>query len=189
MLGEQKRKGIVEELLKDKLVVKHGFDPIDISHGINWEYAHGHNEKTYAVYLHALEYVGYLALEGKESGEERYFDKALQIINSWIQINCGKYIEHSWNEHAVSYRLNNLILFQESAPNSYKIQNEKFDSLIKMHCEYLADEKNYKPNNHGILMDESLFNASFYIKDKILNELYRNLALSRVKLALDRKST
>src|SRR5699024_2263045 len=137
-------------------------------------------------YLHALEYVGYLALEGKESGEERYFDKALQIINSWIQINCGKYIEHSWNEHAVSYRLNNLILFQESAPNSYKIQNEKFDSLIKMHCEYLADEKNYKPNNHGILMDESLFNASFYIKDKILNELYRNLALSRVKLALYR---
>src|SRR5699024_11725050 len=65
-------------------------------------------------------------------------------------------------------------------------QNEKFNYLKKIHCEYLAEEKNYKPNNHGILMDESLFNASFYIKDKILNELYRNLALSRVKLALYR---
>lgn len=186
MLGQEKRKEIVEELLDNNLIVKHGFDPINISGGINWEYTHSHNQKTYAVYLHALEYVGYLVLAGVDSDNEKYYKSALEILESWIEADSEKNIEYSWNEHSVSYRLNNLILFQETVTKNFKLQDEKFDFMLQKHCEFLADEKNYKPNNHGILMDESLFKASFYVRDRTLNELYRNIALNRVKLALYR---
>lgn len=186
MLGNVKRNEIVEKILKDNLIVKYGFDPIDISNGIDWEYSHTHNSKTYSVYLHALEYIGYLALAGIEKDDNTYFEIASDIIMNWIEYNKNNTPLHSWNEHAVSYRISNLILFQESVDENYKIKNEDFQKVLLEHCVFLADEKNYKPNNHGILMDESLFKASFHITDIELQEIYKNVALNRVKLALYR---
>src|SRR5699024_3314579 len=141
---------------------------------------------TYSVYLHALEYVGYLALTGIEKDDNTYFEIAYDIIMNWIEYNKNNTPLHSWNEHAVSYRISNLILFQESVDENYKIKNEVFQNVLLEHCVFLADEKNYKPNNHGILMDESLFKASFHITDIELQEIYKNVALNRVKLALYR---
>lgn len=187
MLGKLKREEIVKNIQENKLIVKYGFDPIDISEGVDWHYMHGDNAKTYSVYLHSLEYVGYLVLTDNDSEEKReYFAIANDILNSWINANRHSPSEHSWNEHAVSYRLSNLILYQDTVSEEFKLDRDLFNKLIIKHCEFLADDKNYKPNNHGILMDESLFKASFYINDIVLRKLYKSISLNRVKLALYR---
>lgn len=79
-----------------------------------------------------------------------------------------------------------MILFQNTVSEEYKLDNKLFNKLIIKHCVFLADDINYKTNNHGILMDESLFSASFYITDKVVRDLYNNIALNRVKLAMYR---
>lgn len=187
MLGQVKREEIVKNIIENKkLIVKHGFDPIDITEGIDWRYQHAHNTRTYSVYLHAIEYVGYLVLAGKEYDNNDFYEVAKNIILSWEKQNSEEKIEHSWNEHAVSYRLNNLILFQDTVSDEYRMDSQFFNKLLIKHCAFLADDNNYKPNNHGILMDESLFKASFYMTDEIYQKLYKSIALNRVKLALYR---
>ena len=187
MLGKAKREEIVRSIVENKkLIVKHGFDAIDISEGIDWHYEHSHNTKTYSVYLHAIEYVGYLVLAGKEHNNDNFYEIAKNIILSWEKQDSEESAEYSWNEHAVSYRLNNLMLFQDSVPEEYKLDKKLFSEILIKHCAFLADDNNYRPNNHGILMDESLFKASFYMTNKIYQELYKSIALNRVKLALYR---
>lgn len=187
MLGKVRREEIIKNIIeKQQLIVKYGFDPINISEGIDWSYQHPHNTRTYSVYLHALEYVGYLALAGEEYNDENYYEIAKKFIISWNQQDSEESIEHSWNEHAVSYRLSNFILFQDTVSEQYKLDSDFFDQLLIKHCAFLADDLNYKPNNHGILMDESLFKASFYMTDGIYQKLYKSIALNRVKLALYR---
>lgn len=187
MLGQVKREEIVKNIIENKkLIVKHGFDPIDITEGIDWGYQHTHNTKTYSVYLHAIEYVGYLVLAGKAYDNNDFYEVAKNIILSWEKQDSEENIEHSWNEHAVSYRLNNLILFQDTVSDEYRMDSQFFNKLLIKHCAFLADDNNYKPNNHGILMDESLFKASFYMTDEIYQKLYKSIALNRVKLALYR---
>lgn len=84
MLGKPKREEIVRNIVENKtLTVKYGFDPIDISEGIDWHYKHTHNTKTYSVYLHSIEYVGYLVLAGKDHNNNDFYEIAKNIILSW----------------------------------------------------------------------------------------------------------
>lgn len=178
---------ITEDILKDRLVIKLGFDPIDISDGINWEYKHESNTRTYAVYLHAFDYLKSIVMINQNKPDEQLLTLANNILRSWIDFNSSdhKFHQYVWNEHAVANRLQNFIYYYENLEGA-NIGDTEFSNFVLQHCNYLIDEKNYKANNHGIMMDQSIMTAVKYIKDEQLKSLYFSKALYRVKLAIFR---
>ncbi|WP_213810182.1 heparinase II/III family protein [Jeotgalicoccus sp. WY2] len=90
-----------------------------------------------------------------------------------------------WNEHATATRVKNIIKFQEES-HKYKLKKWKYNKIISEHCEFLSDEKYYKNNNHGIMMDIALIYSSSVLKDNIQKKIYLEKAIYRIKTALYR---
>src|SRR5699024_2334761 len=73
--------------------------------------------------------------------------------------------------------------------HKYTLRRNIFDKIIKEHCIFLNDERNYKMNNHGLMMDNALLKASKYIEDANLRIVYEEKALYRVRLSMYRDFT
>src|SRR5699024_169343 len=155
----------VDAYFNNQLIVRKGFKPIDITNGIDWNYQHSDNANTYQTYLHSLSIVEALVIISKYDSNENLQKYARDIILDWNKTDHAKGKNHAWKEHPVSSRLNYLIDFQNLSER-YKLSDKLFNRMIVEHCEFLFNERNYKFNNHGLMMDYSLLNASSYIVDK-----------------------
>ena len=175
----------VQSFLNNKLVVKRGFETLDISRGIDWNYQHKHNTATYQTYLHSLGIVNDLMTVSRKDENIELEKYAKDIILDWHKKNSLDSKNYAWKEHPVSSRINNIISFQSSSVK-YKLSNRDFKNILISHCEYLNDERYYKFNNHGLMMDNALLNASKFIKDEDKKTLYINKALYRVRYAIRR---
>lgn len=169
---------------ENKMVIKNNLEPVPFSDQIDWGYEHPHNANTYQTYLHCLNpVVDFLAI-AEEDGDETLVQDAKRLIMDWYE-NGQDTGTHCWAEHAVSYRIINIILFQNRG-GEYKLDDFIFDQIVEIHCSYLSEEKNYKMNNHGLMMDNALLKASYYIKDEQLKSLYTDKALYRIRFAFFR---
>ncbi|MEY8559713.1 heparinase II/III family protein [Jeotgalicoccus halotolerans] len=178
----------VKAFLDNKLIVRKDFDPIDISMGINWNYSHSENANTYQTYLHSLGIITDLLRISLNEDDSSLLKHAREIIIDWHENNHRKSENYAWKEHPVSSRISNIIEFQEKA-TSYKLEDETFEKIIINHCEYLSEERNYKFNNHGLMMDYGLLNACKHLTDKRLKRFYADKAIYRVRYALYRDFT
>lgn len=184
----EKEREKVQAFLNNYLIVRKGFDPIDISNGIDWDYQHKKNANTYQTYLHSLGIVTDLLKVHKADNNPKLLKYAREIILDWHRKDHTKSKNYAWKEHPVSSRVSNIIEFQEGS-GDFKIDNETFSKIIVDHCEYLYDEKYYKFNNHGLMMDYGLLHASKYVTDKRLKRIYTDKAIYRVRYALLRDFT
>lgn len=177
----------VEYFLQNKLVVKYGFDPIDITDGINWFYSHGTNTRSYSVYLHSLNFLSDLVQVGLETNNNDLIYSAQKILLDWCSfiMSYEDIPKEVWNEHAAAYRLMNIVYFQENTAE-YNLDSSTFQYIIKTHCDFLISEDNYKMNNHGIMMDQAIMSAYHFIEDKKMRDLYFSKSLYRIKLAISR---
>lgn len=178
----------VDAFLEKKLIVRKGFDPIDISDGINWNYQHVNNANTYQTYLHSLGVVTDLLKVSKFEGNPLLLKYANEVILDWNSKDHTKSKNYAWKEHPVSSRISNIIEFQENATD-YKLDNDVFEQIIIDHCEFLFEERHYKFNNHGLMMDYGLLHACKHITDKRLKRFYADKAIYRVRYALLRDFT
>src|SRR5699024_7491796 len=173
----------ISEFENGKLVIKENLESIVFKDNIDWNYIHVTNSRTYQVYLHSLNIIKDFVQMYLISHNDKYLMQAVELIKDWYKKNIG--VENTnlaWNEHAVSYRILNIIYFQENAGNS-KLPQKIFNKIIDSHIEYLNDDTNYKDNNHGIMMDNSLLVSSHYcrsihIKNLIIYKVYYSLNLS-----------
>jgi len=173
----------ISEFENGKLIVKENLEAIVFKDNIDWNYTHVTNSRTYQVYLHSLNIIKDFVQMYLSSNNEKYLMQAVELIKDWYKKNMG--VENtnlSWNEHAVSYRILNIIYFQENAGNS-KLPQKIFNKIIDSHINYLNDDTNYKDNNHGIMMDNSLLVSSYYcrsnhIKNLIISKVYYRLNYS-----------
>ncbi|QQD85659.1 heparinase II/III family protein [Jeotgalicoccus sp. ATCC 8456] len=184
----EKEREKVEAFLNNKFIVRKGFDPIDISKGINWNYKHAKSANTYQTYMHGLGIVTDLLIVSKKDGNPTLLEHATNIIIDWHKKNPKTVKNYSWKEHPVSSRISNIIEFQEKA-GDYKLDNDLFEKIVIDHCEFLYEERNYKFNNHGLMMDYGLLNACKHITDKRLKRFYADKAIYRVRYALLRDFT
>ncbi|WP_411843720.1 heparinase II/III family protein [Salinicoccus sp. HZC-1] len=168
-----------------ELIVKSGFKPIKIKDGINWDYIHPSNSNTYQTYLHSLNFINVFVELGIYENNDRLLKEARDIIKKWHKSNNNNFSNFAWAEHPAASRIINIMNFQENA-KEYKLKNRLFNKIIVDHCEFLNDEKNYKMNNHGLMMDNALLKASTYIKEEKLKKIYEEKALYRIRLALYR---
>lgn len=178
----------VDAYFNNQLLVRKGFESIDISKGINWNYQHIDNANTYQTYLHSLTIVDALVKIAKYDENNSLLKEAKKIILDWNNADHTDNRNYAWKEHPVSSRLNYLIDFQ-NVSEKYKIPDKIFNQLLVEHCEFLYTEKHYRFNNHGLMMDYSLLNASAYIIDKEKKTKYIDKALYRIRYALRRDFT
>lgn len=178
----------VDAYFNEQLIVRKDFQPINISKGIDWNYQHTDNANTYQTYLHSLSIIDALVIISRYDNNEILLKYARDIILDWNNTDHTKGKNHAWKEHPVSSRLNYMIDFQNLA-EKYKISENIFNRIIIEHCDFLYNERNYKFNNHGLMMDYALLNAASYISDNELKNKYIDKALYRVRYSLRRDFT
>lgn len=122
------------------------------------------NNKTYQIYVHSLPFLKYLSESYNHTKNRRYLIEGEKLLNKWIDINHKS--EHIMHEQPVAARVNNILRFSQYGYDSIPHNILK---LIKDHIEFLLDDKNYKKNNHGIMMDTSLSNTLKYIPSELKN--------------------
>lgn len=175
----------VELFLNNKWLVRKGFTPLDISNGIDWDYQHSNNAATYQTYIHSLGILNDLLKISKADENLKLEKKAKDLILDWTGKDHKKNKNYAWKEHPVSSRINNIIAFQSNA-TKYKLSQKVFDKLVIDHCVYLSNERNYKLNNHGLMMDNALINAASNLADDEKKKLYIEKALYRIRYAIQR---
>lgn len=176
----------ISEYKKGNLVIKDNLDPIKFNNLIDWNYKHADNARTYQVYLHSLNIVKDFVQMYLKTNEKKYLKEARNIIINWYNKNFDLNTSNlAWNEHAASYRINNIIYFQEYSAN-IKLSSRIFKALITKHVDFLNDDKNYRDNNHGIMMDNSLLVASYYLEDEEKKELIISKIFYRLSYSIKR---
>lgn len=142
------------------------------------------NNKTYQIYVHSLAFLSYLSKEYDRTKNEIYLIEGEKLLFKWINNkHQSKFIMH---EQPVSARVNNILLFsQYQYPNAIP---ENITMIIEEHINFLLDNKNYKKNNHGIMMDTALSRTLKYIPNqlKYLEKPIINTVVKRSKEAIDR---
>lgn len=176
----------VELFHSGEMVLKYNLETLNIKNGIDWEYMHPTNHSTYQVYLHSLPIVNDFVIVGTQTRRKNELETARNLIQEWF--SNGISTEYAWHEHAVSSRLLNIIKFQEEAED-FKLGTSFFQELLIKHCLFLNDDDNYKHNNHGLMMDNALIAASFYIEDTTVKNSYINKALFRIRTSIYRDLT
>lgn len=184
-MKHSKEREKIEAFFENRLIVRKGFAPIDISKGIDWNHQHENNANTYQTYLHSLGIVNALIIISKADGNERLQKYARDIILNWYSIDHTKGNNHAWKEHPVSSRLNYILEFQKTSKN-FKLPESLFEELVISHCDFLYNERNYRFNNHGLMMDYALLNAASFIKERDRKTMYVDKSLYRIRYALRR---
>lgn len=178
-------------LLRGRLYIKRNLDPIKYEKEIDWNFNHHRNPRTYQVYLHSLNFVNDITWSHIKSPKTMKVKLARAIIDDWIKYHLEesdilKENNLAWNEHAVSYRIINLIFFQSAYKNTSKFEEEEFQNLLLKHADFLFEDENYKENNHGIMMDNALLCTSFFINDTKKKKMYQEKSISRLYKTINR---
>src|SRR5699024_2840556 len=125
---------------------------------------------SYTLYIHTLRVAAELLLAYEATNEIIYFDKAEEIIQSWIQHSkTDDNNKMIWYDHTTANRTQVLIHYiYLAAKLNRKIKENSFKELLYKHAEVMRDDKIYKHNNHGLMMDRSLIILGYILKDENL---------------------
>ena len=135
---------------------------------------------SYSLYLHTLRITVELMLAYEDTKEIKYFNKAEEIIESWIrQSEPDKDIPMKWYDHTTANRTQALIqyLFLAQEMNR-KIDTPKYVDLLRKHVEVMSDDSKYKTNNHGLMMDRSLVVLGYVLEDQQIVAKGKNRAIN-----------
>lgn len=184
----QKERQKVDAFLENKLIVHRRFNPLDISNGIDWNFQEKSNPDTFQTYLHSLGIINSLMSVSIYDDNVKLEKFARDIIRNWYRNNQSATANHAWQEHPTSSRLNNIVEFIKKS-EKYKFSSRYIKEILIKHCDFLYSENNYKFNNHGLMMDYALLNASEYIDDDIRRIMYVDKALYRIRYGIRRDFT
>ena len=190
---------ICEYLLEGNLVIRYSHVPKSFTYEeklkftpetIDWEIEYGQNTNLCQLYLHSFETVKYL-LQGYElSGKESYLSLAKDIIHEWIKYTDSNHNNRfPWYDHCVSDRTLYLIYFLElihvNNLQGYESFMDEASILLEKQAEFLFEDQNYTTQNHGTMMDRSLYLLSKYI-DGEDSKLWGSKAVERLREAVQR---
>jgi hypothetical protein len=144
---------------------------VDMEKWIDWSIEFPAANKSARMWLHSLPFVHYLVEEYCQSGDEKFWKHASYLYtdySSW-QISTKINEKISWvDEHTVANRtcVISAMLFamQKSEIDNRLLWDDLLAALIA-HGKYLCNPNNYVLNNHGVMMDQMLLQASIIIKD------------------------
>lgn len=135
---------------------------------------------SYSLYLHTLRITVELMLAYEDTNEIKYFDKAEEIIESWIrQSELDTEIPMKWYDHTTANRTQALIQYLYLAQEmGRKVNTSKYVNLLRKHVEVMGDDSKYKTNNHGLMMDRSLVVLGYVLDDQQIVNKGKNRAIN-----------
>lgn len=139
------------------------------------------------LYLQAFLPIKYLILGYNISSNHDYLDLASEFIESWLEYEPNSNNRFTWYDHSTSDRVLVMIYFILTAKKDDIV---KYDQLIsemnqsiKKHAEFLYDDSNYLYNNHGTMIDKSLYIVSKFLDDSD-SERYKRKSIHRLKKSI-----
>lgn len=166
----------------------------DMSKELNWGYKFSDGGNSKQLWLHSLPFIDDLVVCYLNTSDDRYINHAIYLIENyfdWIsESNSNKNI--AWrDEHAVSNRA--CVMARILHSNFSNIEKNTLNKIFihAIDCaRFLADPVHYVRNNHGLMMDRSLFQFTLlldYYDSTLTGQLneWQNLALSRTFMMLD----
>ncbi|MET7327627.1 heparinase II/III family protein [Nonomuraea sp. NPDC005650] len=162
----------VEEVMRGRVVFV-GLPPVELGADVDWT-ANPHGNRSWALNLHALRWMGRLVTEYERSGEPAYLDRARALAEHWIRENPRRghgVSPWAWAEHAVALRAPALVCLSEHVRS-----RTLWDSLAE-HGEILADSALYRAgHNHGLDQDIALL----VVGCRLGRARWRDLAVRRM---------
>ncbi|SEG27855.1 Heparinase II/III N-terminus [Nonomuraea solani] len=170
-----------EEVMKGKVRFV-GLPAVDLGDRIDWD-ANPHGNRSWALNLHSLRWLGRLVAEFERSGERAYLDRAAAVADHWMRHNprgVPGLSPWAWAEHAVALRAPALVCLSEH------VQTRRLWNSLAEHGEVLADRALYREgHNHGLDQDIALL----VVGCRLGRAQWRDLAIRRMtasaELAID----
>jgi len=160
---------------------------VDMSNGLDWDINFAEANKTKLMWLHSLPFVHYLLEAHVIAGDAKYLARAHELLTDYLDWQSLAEVNRrrAWaDEHAVANRSCTIAAMIFSLQRSDPIDKDLinyYEKVLITHAEYLLNQKNYVLNNHGVMMDQMLLQASRLICNSNLA-----LASSWQKVALER---
>jgi len=173
-------KNIADSALRDKIIPFPGFDisPFDDNlWTIKKKEKYGN---SYILYIHTLRVCADLLLYYEKTDDIKYFDKAEEIINSWLKFSKSEDVDEMvWYDHTTAQRTQVLIHYLSVAQKLEKhIDYEMYHKLLIRHGNVMMDDSIYNYNNHGLMMDRSLMVLGNILSDKLYKEKGKSRAIN-----------
>lgn len=142
-----------------------------------------HGNRSWALNLHALRWVGRLVAEFERKGGEDFLERAAKLADDWILANprgAADISPWAWAEHPIALRAPVLVCL------SAHVDSERLLGSLAEHGRLLADHALYKMgHNHGLDQDIALL----VVACRLGNARWRRLAIRRMvasaSLAID----
>lgn len=169
-----------------------GYIKIDRNNGWRAELGEAANSKR--LWINSLISAHVLLKVGRKEGVDKYLKLAAELVLSYLHcydMKDGVCIDAWEDEHAVSNRLFVLTAFLDDS--SRYLEDDETVSQAELlyhaerHARWLADDRNYVKNNHGVMMDLALAQFGLFIKlvDQSEARRYIEIALNRLEMMLD----
>jgi hypothetical protein len=175
-----------DEALDNIIHVGSGYEPYRYEDEIDWEV--DGKWATWYVYFQSLRVVGYLANAAEVSGNVSYADKAAEIIESWFDFHHDnkKPPAYAWFDHSVANRCRNVMHFLracQSLPGAHfpDLFFEKIRTMLCQHGDWLLQERNYHPNNHGLMASMALIQLAVTFPELDDGGLWKETGISRIR--------
>ncbi len=175
---------VADEIVNDVYAIPR-FEKIEIKN-ISWE-EDPYNDVYWRFLFYGFDPEAHLIYAGDEvktkKGKDKYYGKLLEITNSFV--DEGIYKANSWQDpHAVAFRAMILTKAWWKLREENRLSEEesaKILKAIKVHGDFLADEKNYdKGNQNSINEDSALLLLSVSFPDMPRASEWQEIAKKRV---------
>lgn len=187
-------------LLDGRLAIRHGFVPKDLEpldelkftpDTIDWAMEWPPITNTCQLYLHFLEPAKTLIQAYEVDPDPALVDLAVDITRSWLRYareDAGS--RFTWYDHCAAERTANLIYLAETIDGDRRLRHQRgalpwLREAIAEHAGWLADDEHHNGQNHGTMMDRSLYLASRYL-DHPTALAWRTKAVARLAAAFER---
>lgn len=152
----------------------------------NWDIKFQIAPTACQLFLQSFFPIKYLIHGYNISSNNDYLNLASELIKSWLKYEPNSKNRMTWYDHSTSERVIIMVYFiltiKKSNIVSYNNLINQINDSITKHGEFLYDDKNYTPNNHGTMINKALYITSIYLN----NTKYREKSIDRLKNELKR---
>ena len=162
---------------------------VDISDVKEWSAELGDAANSKKLWINSLVTPHACLIKSKGNVNDQYFKKSVELVDAYLsQYDSGQGLfDISWkDEHSVSNSLFVLTAFIYCLMDKDDCELSQLSLIYHAdrHAQWLSNDNNYVKNNHGVMMDLSLFQFALLIMklDIKKSERYVNIASSRLNM-------